>query len=94
MKKKILKKAQKGIQVTPSDSTAYYKNKEQSFRQLAKSEKGDTEVSKFNIKFFNDQASKAVSDQVRQYHKGKPGYDKNGNPIKKRTGGTVKSKKK
>lgn len=65
-----------------ADSTAYYKNKEQSFRQLAKSEKGDTKVSKFNKDFFEGEANKAVSNQLRQYHKGKPGFDKNGNPSK------------
>ena len=93
MKKKILKKAQKGTQVTPSDSTAYYKNEEKRYRDLSKSYKGDTEVSKFNKDYFEKLANKAVSDQLRQYHKGQPGYDKLGNPIKKKVGGTVKGKK-
>ena len=93
MAKKILKKAQKGGQAGLSDSTAYYKNQEQIYRQLAKSEKGDTKVSKFNKDFFEGEARKAVSDQVRQYYKGKPGFDKLGNPIKKKMGGAIKAKK-
>lgn len=67
----------------PQDSTAYYKNQEKSFRQSAKLYKGDTEVSKFNKKFFENKANEAVGDQLRQSHKGQPGYDKNGFPIKK-----------
>lgn len=79
-----IKKAQKGETIKPTaDSTAYFKNKEKSFRQLSKSEKGDNEVSKFNKSFFENEAGKAVSSQVRQSHKGAPGYDKNGFPIKK-----------
>lgn len=92
MKKKVLKKAQKGTQVTSSDSTSYYKNQEKIYRDLAKSYKGDTEVSKFNKDYFERLAGKAVSDQLRQYHKGKPGFDKLGNPIKKK-GGSIKNKK-
>jgi hypothetical protein len=65
------------------DSTAYYKNQEKRFRQLAKLYKGDTEVSKFNKDFFENKANKSVGDQLRQSHKGAPGYDKNGFPIKK-----------
>ncbi len=80
---KAIKKAQTGAKAT-KDSTAYFKNKEKSFRQLSKSEKGDTEVSKFNKRFFENEAGKAVSSQVRQSHKGAPGYDDNGFPIKKK----------
>jgi len=93
MTKKILKKAQKGSQAGLSDSIAYYKNQERIYRQLAKSEKGDTKVSKFNKDFFESEAGKAVSDQLRQYHKGAPGFDKLGNPIKKKMGGAIKVKK-
>jgi hypothetical protein len=66
------------------DSTSYFKSKEKSFRQLSKTEKGDSEVSKFNKRFFENEAGKAVSSQVRQSHKGKPGYDSNGYPLKKK----------
>jgi len=82
------KKAQKGKSVKPTaDSSAYYKNQENIFKQLSKSEKGNSEVAKFNKDFFDRSAGKAVSDQVRQYHKGKPGYDANGFPIKKQKSG-------
>ncbi len=56
---------------------------EKRFRQLAKLYNGDTEVSKFNKDFFENKANKSVGDQLRQSHKGAPGYDKNGFPIKK-----------
>jgi hypothetical protein len=89
-----VKKAQKGKTIKPTaDSTLYFKNQEKSFRQLAKSEKGDNEVSKFNKRFFENEAGKSVSSQLRQYHKGKPGYDKDGFPIKKnKSGGVTKAK--
>ena len=87
---KKIKKAQSGKIVKPSaDSSSYYKNQENVYNQLVKSEKGNSRVADFNREYFKDQASKAVSDQVRQYHKGKPGYDKDGFPIKKqRMGGS------
>lgn len=66
-----------------TDSTAYYRNKEKTFRQLAKSEKGDSEISKFNKNFFEIEAGKAASNRLRQYHKGKPGFDSSGFPKKK-----------
>jgi hypothetical protein len=90
---KKVKKAQKGIKAT-ADSTKYYKDQEKSYRTLSKSEKGDTEVSKFNKDFFDRAAGKAVSDQLRQYHKGSSGYDANGFPIKKKkSGGKVMLKR-
>ncbi len=91
--KKTIKKAQKGVKAT-ADSTKYYKDQEKSFKTLAKSEKGDTEVSKFNKNFFERASGKAVSDQLRQSRKGKPGYDANGNPLKKqKTGGKTMLKR-
>jgi len=90
---KKVKKAQGGIKAT-SDSTKFYKDQEKSYRTLSKSEKGDTEVSKFNKDFFDRAAGKAVSDQLRQYHKGSSGYDANGFPIKKKkSGGKVMMKR-
>jgi hypothetical protein len=91
---KKIKKAQTGkeVKATP-DSSAYYKNQENIFNQLAKSEKGNTKVANFNREYFKGQAAKAISDQLRQLHKGKPGYDANGNPIKKqKSGGVTKAK--
>jgi hypothetical protein len=86
---KAIKKAQNGVKT--ADSTAYFKNKEKIFRQLSKTEKGDSEVSKFNKRFFENEAGKSVTSQVRQSHKGKPGYDKNGYPLKKKakSGATI-----
>jgi hypothetical protein len=81
------KKMQMGTKAT-KDSTNYFKGQEKNFRQLAKSEKGDSEVSKFNKRFFENEAGKAVSSQVRQSHKGSPGYDKNGNPLDKKMCGS------
>jgi len=87
--KKTIKKAQKGVRAT-ADSTKYYKDQEKVFKTLARSEKGDTEVSKFNKNFFETASGKAISDQLRQSRKGKPGYDANGNPLKKqKTGGST-----
>lgn len=79
----------KPLKATP-DSSAYYKNQEDVFNKLAKSEKGNSKVADFNRQYFKSQSAKAVSDQLRQLHKGKPGYDANGFPIKKnKTGGKV-----
>jgi hypothetical protein len=79
---RTLKKAQSGAKT--ADSTAYFKNEEKSFRQLAKSEKGISNVSKFNKRFFENKAGEAVTSQLRQFHKGHKGYDANGFPIKKK----------
>ena len=83
MAKKTLKKYQaKNSEVKPTaDSTAYYKNQEKIYRDLSNSYKGDTEVSKFNKGYFARLAGKAVSDQLRQSHKGQPGFDENGKPV-------------
>jgi hypothetical protein len=75
-------KAQNGI--ATADSTSYFKDKGKRFAQLSKSEKGNTEVSKFNKRFFENEQGKAAGDQLRQGYKGKTGYDKNGNPVKKK----------
>lgn len=87
-------KAQGGKSVKPTaDSTAYFDKKAtkdaNNANKLLK-EKG----------FFNDETKKAFSEQdksiaslLRQYKKGKPGYDANGFPLKKKmqAGGVVKS---
>jgi hypothetical protein len=83
-----VKKAQNGVKAT-KDSTAYFKNKEKSLRQLAKSEKGISNVSKFNKSWFENKAGEAVTSQLRQSQKGKPGYDANGFPKKKAKSGAM-----
>jgi hypothetical protein len=97
MKKPIIKKAQTGKSVKPTaDSTTYFDKKvtkdANNANKLLK-EKG----------FFNDETKKAFSEQdkstqslLRQYKKGKPGYDANGFPLKKKmqAGGVVKTQPK
>ena len=84
MKKSPIKKAETGKSVKPTtDSTAYFDKKAtkdaNNANKLLK-EKG----------FFNDETKKAFSEQdksigslLRQYKKGKPGYDANGFPVNK-----------
>jgi hypothetical protein len=76
-----------------ADSTKFYKNEAQLQSELAAAK------SKYGLKKEAEQSMtesrKAYSDASRQQFKGKPGFDKNGFPIKKsKVGGTVKSKKK
>jgi hypothetical protein len=89
MKKSIVKKAQMGKSVKPTaDSTKYYTNKMLSNMDMAMRSTGELK-SRFNKK--TDEASKSLS---RQSKKGKPGYDANGFPLKKKNGGMIKAKKK
>ena len=91
-KPKSLTKAQKGITVKPTaDSTAYYKRASESFMRLANSEnkKGNEALANKLVKL----AKSSFDDQQRQSKKGKPGYDKNGFPIKKSKGGIAKMAK-
>lgn len=83
-KPKSLTKAQKGISVKPTaDSTTYYKDEAKFQSNLA------TIKSKYGLKKEAGEtmkkARKAYSDASRQQFKGKPGFDKNGFPIKKTT---------
>ena len=76
-----------------ADSTAFYKRASESFMRLAndESKKGNDGTVRKLVKL----AESSFEDQKRQSKKGKPGYDKNGFPIKKlKVGGAVKSKKK
>jgi hypothetical protein len=83
--KKSLPKAQKGMSVKPTaDSTGYYKKEIKGYDQLIKSEP-NTPIGKSNKLVYMDAKSKAYSNLNRQSLKGKPGYDKNGFPIKKST---------
>ena len=90
-KPKSLKKAKEGISVKRncppdcgSDSTAYYKKEIAAYDALIKSEP-KTKIGQSNINVYRDAKSKAYSNLNRQSLKGKPGYDKNGFPIKKST---------
>lgn len=89
--KKPIKKAQNGAKT--ADSTSYFKGraKDMARQSLYAEAKGDKKLS--NV--YMDVASKATSDAERQKLKGKPGYDKNGYPLKKKkmqTGGSIGSK--
>ena len=88
---KAIKKAQTGAKT--ADSTAYFSKKVKSFKELAKGEKGNTEISKFNKRFFEIESGKAAGNQLRQDRKGKPGFTGQGFPIKQKVGGkTTKAK--
>jgi hypothetical protein len=82
-----VKKAQKGVTATP-DSTSYYKSRmDEDFESAARN---------MNSPKYSDQAfkraEKNLDNYLRQSNKGKPGYDKNGFPIKKGKAG-IKVKK-
>ena len=76
------------------DSTAYFKNKVKGISETIKKEIPN--LPKFKSNDLNDnkrsqkmkslvsERDKAISSQLRQKLKGKPGYDKNGFPIKKK----------
>lgn len=90
MAKKVLKKAQVGKIVKPTkDSTKYYKDLYDANIVVGASKKDAKSMSRYI-----EGATKAYDNLNRQYKKGKPGYDANGFPIKKKMGGSVKSKKK
>jgi hypothetical protein len=81
-KPKSLPKAQKGITVKPTaDSTDYYKKVES---EAYKSAARNMNSPKYSEQAFK-RARQAGKDIARQSLKGKPGYDKNGFPIKKAT---------
>jgi hypothetical protein len=66
-----------------SDSTAYYKKQIKSFDALIAKEP-NTAMGKSNKSVFLQERSKAYDALNRQSLKGKPGYDANGNPVKKK----------
>lgn len=77
-----------------ADSTAYYKKEIAGYDALIKSEP-KTKMGKSNVNVYLNAKSKANDNLKRQTLKGKPGYDKNGFPIKKaKKGGLVKTKTK
>lgn len=74
-----------------ADSTAYYSNKATYLTDRGLKQAKIKDWDGMNRDFAN--ARKAIDDQIRQSKKGKPGYDKNGFPIKKsKKGGSVKKK--
>lgn len=87
MKKKILKKAQKGMEVS-TDSAAIYRDEAKFLGDLAaiQAKYGKKKAAEEAM----DNSRKAYSNASRQEFKGKPGFDKLGNPIKKKTGTSVK----
>ena len=85
--KNTIKKAQNGAKT--KDSTAYFRQKEYLSELKALTATNKPEMDKqFNEK------NKAKLDRLRQSKKGKPGYDANGNPLKKqKTGGKTMLKR-
>jgi hypothetical protein len=94
MVKKALPKAQSGNIVKPTaDSTLVYNKQQQNESKtqvdLVKKSKGTGKSldSIYKSKPFTESRKKqeiARANQIRQKFKGKPGYDKNGFPIKKK----------
>lgn len=95
-KPKSLTKAQKGISVKPTaDSTAYYNNLSKYYINEADKLRKSPYPANLDEKQLNqrwqkekdlmNKGFKAQNDELRQSRKGKPGYDKNGFPIKKST---------
>lgn len=89
---KAIKKAQTGAKT--ADSTAYFKRASDSFMTTANDEnkKGNEGTSRKLVKL----AKSAFENQKRQAKKGKPGYDKNGFPLKKKkakSGATIEKAK-
>ena len=77
--KKPAKKMQMGGKAT-ADSTIYFKKKATNWLNNPNRKVGEGE--------------KVADDIIRQYKKGKPGYDANGNPLKKQKMGGVTKKAK
>jgi len=82
--KKALPKAQKGTSVkATADSTKYYKQKFDDKFAIGKS-LSKLGATKKVLDRYVSEGTKAYTDMSRQKYKGKPGYDKNGFPIKKK----------
>jgi len=85
-----IRKAQRGYTTKPTaDSTAYFKKMQDfHYKQAATN-------AKYGLRDAADEqmrsATQAVKDEFRQSNKGKPGYDKDGFPVKKQEmGGKIK----
>jgi hypothetical protein len=82
-----IKKAQKGIKASP-DSTNFYTRRLLSDMDMEFRTSGDTK------KTYSRKVSQDAKNLSRQSKKGKPGYNKDGFPIKKqRSGGKIAPKK-
>jgi hypothetical protein len=85
---KAIKKAQNGAKT--ADSTSYYSNKAAYLTDRGVKQSKIKDWDGMNRDF--DNARKAIDSQLRQSRKGKPGYDKNGFPLKKnkaKSGATI-----
>lgn len=80
---KAIKKAQNGAKT--ADSTAYFqKQAKENFQKASdRYSYSNPEIRKKASEYTN-KAIQAQKDELRQSNKGKPGYDKNGFPIKKK----------
>ena len=89
MIKKIKKYQNSGKPIAPtSDSTAYFKM--QAKKATSEMSNAKTPVA---MSIASNKISQADKDIARQKNKGKKGYDKNGFPIKQKSGGkTAKAK--
>ena len=83
----VIKKAQNGVKAT-KDSTDYYRKQASDFGTAAA--RNMNRPATANRAFKNQK--EALDNMFRQSDKGKPGYDKNGFPVKKKmkTGGMIK----
>ena len=71
-----------------ADSTMIYLKKAGDYGDIARKNVENEKV----YDYFAQRRKQALSDAFRQKHKGQPGYDKYGFPVKKK-GGSVKAKK-
>lgn len=85
---KKIKKAQRGVTAT-KDSSAYFKNEQSKNYESAARNMSSPKYSEAAFK----RAAQSGKDLDRQANKGKPGYDANGNPVKKKAAAGAKLKK-
>ena len=87
-KKPTPKKPTPKTQTATADSTAYYSNQAREFGEAAARNMNNSS----SDRAFKNQ-KEALDNMFRQSNKGKPGYDANGFPVKKKAGGNVKKYK-
>jgi hypothetical protein len=82
---KAIKKAQNGAKT--KDSTAYFqKQSKENFKKASDRYGYSSDEMRKKASEYSDKAIQAQKDELRQSNKGKPGYDANGYPIKKKKG--------
>lgn len=93
---KVVKPTANKIVKATADSTDYYNYKAKvNFQKASDRYSLASPEMRKQVTEYTNKAYKAQKDALRQLDKGRPGYDKDGFPIKKsKVGGTVKSKKK